>query len=79
MLKLPTARHTSATLLHLQRVAAAVIAAWIGYQDVSMGLRLDAHSQDGALQPPRRLPIELAQSWHLASRRSRSASGSCAN
>src|SRR5271168_3289032 len=43
------ARHTCATLMHLQGVPVAVIAAWIGHQDASLTMKLCAHSQDGAL------------------------------
>ena len=49
-IKLHAARHTAATLMHLQGVPVAVIAAWIGHKDASLTLRLYAHSQDAALQ-----------------------------
>jgi integrase len=46
----PRARHTCATLMHLQGVPVAVIAAWIGHKDASLTMRLYAHSQFAALQ-----------------------------
>jgi integrase len=49
-IKLHAARHTCATLMHLQGVPVAVIAAWIGHKDASLTLRLYAHSQEGALR-----------------------------
>jgi integrase len=49
-IKLHAARHTCATLMHLQGVPAAVIAAWIGHKDASLTMRLYAHSQDDALK-----------------------------
>ena len=49
-IKLHAARHTCATLMHLQGVPAAVIAAWIGHKDASLTMKLYAHSQDDALK-----------------------------
>ncbi|WP_081396004.1 tyrosine-type recombinase/integrase [Mycobacterium colombiense] len=49
-LKLHGARHTAATLLHLDGVRVAVIAAWIGHKDASRTMKLYAHSQDDALK-----------------------------
>lgn len=49
-IKLHAARHTCATLMHLDGVAAAVIAAWIGHKDASLTMKLYAHSQDDALK-----------------------------
>ena len=49
-IKLHAARHTCATLMHLQGVPLAVIAAWIGHKDASLTMRLYAHSQDDALK-----------------------------
>lgn len=49
-IKLHAARHTCATLMHLQGVPIAVIAAWIGHKDASLTMRLYAHSQDEALK-----------------------------
>jgi integrase len=49
-IKLHAARHTCATLMHLQGVPVAVIAAWIGHKDASLTMRLYAHSQDDALK-----------------------------
>jgi integrase len=49
-IKLHAARHTCATLMHLQGVPVAVIACWIGHKDASLTLRLYAHSQEGALR-----------------------------
>ena len=63
-IKLHAARHTAATLMHLQGVPVAVIAAWIGHKDASLTLRLYAHSQDGALQAAAETLIELAHPRH---------------
>lgn len=49
-LKLHGARHTAATLMHLEGVPVAVIAAWIGHKDASLTMKLYAHSQDDALK-----------------------------
>lgn len=49
-IKLHAARHTCATLMHLQGVPVAVIAVWIGHKDASLTMRLYAHSQDEALK-----------------------------
>jgi hypothetical protein len=49
-IKLHAARHTCATLMHLEGVPVAVIAAWIGHKDASLTMRLYAHSQDDALK-----------------------------
>jgi hypothetical protein len=42
---LHAARHTCATLMHLQGVQVAVIAAWIAYKDASLAMRLYAHTK----------------------------------
>jgi integrase len=49
-IKLHAARHTCPTLMHLQGVPVAVIAAWIGHKDASLTMRLYAYSQDEALK-----------------------------
>lgn len=49
-IKLHAARHTCATLMHLQGVPVAVIAAWMGHKDASLTMRLYARSQDDALK-----------------------------
>ena len=49
-IKLHAARHTCATLMHLQGVPVAIIAAWIGHKDASLTMKLYAHSQDDALK-----------------------------
>jgi integrase len=49
-IKLHAARHTCATLMHLQGVPVAVIAAWIGHKDATLTMRLYAHSQAEALK-----------------------------
>ncbi|MBB1013022.1 site-specific integrase [Dietzia kunjamensis] len=49
-IRLHDARHTCATLLHLQGVPIAVIAAWLGHVDASFTLRTYAHSQNDALK-----------------------------
>jgi hypothetical protein len=43
-------RHACATLMHLQGVPVAVIAAWIGHKNPSLTMSLYAHSQFAALQ-----------------------------
>jgi|ERR1700684_3239555 integrase len=50
VIKLHAARHTCATLMHLQGVPIAVIAAWIGHKDAGLTMRLYAHSQFAALR-----------------------------
>ena len=49
-IKLHAVRHTCATLMHLQGVPVAVIAAWIGHKDASLTMKLYGHSQDDALK-----------------------------
>jgi integrase len=49
-IKLHAARHTCATLMHLQGIPVAVIAAWIGHKDASLTMRIYAHSQVTALK-----------------------------
>lgn len=49
-IRLHDARHTCATLMHLQGVPVSVIAAWIGHADASLTMKLYAHSQDDALR-----------------------------
>jgi integrase len=49
-IKLHAARHTCATLVHLQGVPVAVIAAWIGHKDASTTMKINAHSQSDALK-----------------------------
>ena len=49
-IKLHGGRHTAATLMHLDGVPVAVIAAWIGHSDPTMTLRVYAHSQADALK-----------------------------
>ncbi|WP_078307359.1 site-specific integrase [Mycobacterium sp. 96-892] len=49
-LKLHGGRHTAATLMHLDGVPVAVIAAWIGHSDPTLTLRVYAHSQNDALK-----------------------------
>jgi len=39
-IKLHAAWHTCATLMHLQGIPVAVIAAWIGHKDASLTMRL---------------------------------------
>ena len=66
-IKLHGGRHTAATLMHLDGVPVAVIAAWIGHSDPTLTLRVYAHSQDDALRaagtsldgPRTRVPSEL--------------------
>lgn len=49
-IKLHGARHTAATLMHLDGVPIVVIAAWIGHSDPTLTLRVYAHSQSDALK-----------------------------
>ena len=49
-IKLHGGRHTAATLMHLDGVPVAVIAAWIGHSDPALTLRGYAHSQDDAFK-----------------------------
>ncbi len=53
--RLHDARHTCATLMHLQNVPIAMVAAWLGHTDVSFTLRTYVHAQPDAL-------LEAAQS-----------------
>lgn len=48
-IRLHDARHTCATLMHLQGVPIAVISAWLGHADASFTMRTYTHSQDDAL------------------------------
>ena len=64
-IKLHAARHTCATLMHLQGVPVAVIAAWIGHRDATLTMRLYAHSQDEALRAAgASLDRVVQQLWH---------------
>ncbi|AGM27408.1 putative site-specific recombinase [Mycobacteroides abscessus subsp. bolletii 50594] len=47
--RLHDARHSCATLMHLNRVPVVVIAAWLGHQDPGFTLRTYAHSTNDAL------------------------------
>lgn len=49
-IKLHGGRHTAATLMHLDGVPVAVIAAWIGHSDPTLTLRVYAYSQADALK-----------------------------
>ena len=49
-IKLHGGRHTAATLMHLDGVPVAVIAAWIGHSDPTLTLRVYAHSQSDSLK-----------------------------
>ena len=48
-IRLHDARHTCGTLMHLQGVPTAVVAAWLGHADASFTMRTYVHSQDDAL------------------------------
>jgi len=48
-IRLHDARHTCGTLMHLQGVPTAVIAAWLGHADAGFTMRTYVHSQDDAL------------------------------
>jgi integrase len=47
--RLHDARHSCATLMHLDGVPIAVIAAWLGHSDAGFTLSVYGHSQDTAL------------------------------
>jgi integrase len=47
--RLHDARHSCATVMHLNAVPAAVIAAWLGHTDARFTLSVYAHSNDNAL------------------------------
>jgi integrase len=47
--RLHDARHTCATLMHLQGVPIALVAAWLGHADISFTLRTYVHAQPEAL------------------------------
>jgi integrase len=49
-IRLHDARHTCGTLLHLQGVPVAVIAAWLGHADPTFTMRTYVHSQNDALR-----------------------------
>lgn len=49
-IRLHDARHTCATLMHLQGVPIALVAAWLGHADVSFTLRTYVHAQPNALE-----------------------------
>jgi integrase len=49
-IRLHDARHTCATLMHMQGVPIALVAAWLGHADVSFTLRTYVHAQPEALE-----------------------------
>jgi integrase len=49
-IRLHDARHTCGTLMHLEGVPVAVIAAWLGHADAAFTMRTHIHSQDDALR-----------------------------
>ncbi|WP_051192597.1 tyrosine-type recombinase/integrase [Nocardia jiangxiensis] len=49
-IRLHDARHTSGTLMHLQGVPVAVIAAWLGHADSAFTMRTYVHAQDDAIR-----------------------------
>jgi integrase len=49
-IRLHDARHTCATLMHLQGVPIALVAAWLGHADVSFTMRTYVHAQPEALE-----------------------------
>lgn len=49
-IRLHDARHTCATLMHLQGVPIVVIAAWLGHVDAGFTMRTYAHSQNDSLK-----------------------------
>ncbi|WP_203935840.1 tyrosine-type recombinase/integrase [Planosporangium mesophilum] len=54
-IRLHDARHTCGTLMHLQGVPVAVIAAWLGHADPAFTMRTYVHSQDHALHDAARV------------------------
>jgi integrase len=48
--RLHDARHTCATLMHLQGVPIALVAAWLGHADISFTMRTYVHAQADALE-----------------------------
>jgi integrase len=63
-MRLHDARHTCATLMHLQGVPIALVAAWLGHADVSFALRTYVQAQPEALKVAARSfapPISRAQ------------------
>lgn len=60
--RLHDARHTCATLMHLQGVPIALVAAWLGHADVSFTLRTYVHAQPEALaEAARSFPPAMAE------------------
>ena len=59
--RLHDARHTCATLMHLQGVPIALVAAWLGHADVSFTLRTYVHAQPDALELAARSFAPLTQ------------------
>jgi integrase len=49
-IRLHDARHTRATLMHLQGVPIALVAAWLGHADVLLTMRTYVHAQPEALE-----------------------------
>lgn len=49
-IRLHDARHTCATLMHLQNVPIAVISAWLGHADSAFTMRTYAHAPNDALE-----------------------------
>jgi integrase len=49
-IRLHDARHTCATIMHLQGVPIALVAAWLGHADISFTLRTYVHAQPEALE-----------------------------
>jgi integrase len=49
-IRLHDARHTCATLMHLQGVPIVLVAAWLGHADVSFTMRTYVHAQPEALE-----------------------------
>ncbi|OZC88084.1 site-specific integrase [Rhodococcus sp. 06-418-1B] len=64
-IRLHDARHTCATLMHLQGVPIAVIAAWLGHASAAFTLSVYAHSQEDAL-------LEAANSFDPLQKRRKS-------
>ncbi|MBN9620904.1 MAG: tyrosine-type recombinase/integrase [Actinobacteria bacterium] len=61
-IRLHDARHTCGTLMHLQGVPTAVIAAWLGHANAAFTMQTYVHSQEPALRDAARILGALTQS-----------------
>jgi integrase len=81
-IRLHDARHTCATLMHLQGVPIALVAAWLGHADVSFTMRTYVHAQPEALAlaalsfAP---PLADSADWNSSHTRAVTLAASCDN